>query len=131
MSAMSAVPNPSPKPHPPAAKIVPIPQRAGRKKWLIPILLVAVAAPAWFLRQRSAQPPVAANPIRTVRATRGGIQSTVRLSGSITARNFANVAAPVVQASDAGRGLVLIDLAESGSRVKEGQERAKRASLEI
>lgn len=119
MSANSAFPNPAPQP--PAAKIALMPRRAGRRKWLIPVLVVAaIAAPAWFLRQRTQQ-PLAANLVRTVRAARGGIQSTVRLSGSITARHFANIGAPLVQAPDGDRGLVLIYLPESGSFIKEGQ----------
>ena len=108
----------------PAAEIPPVPKGSGGKKRLILvlILLAAVVAPIWFVRQSTARPAATSlSLIRTVRATRGGIQSTVRLSGSILARRFANIAAPVVQASDAGRGLVLIELAESGSRIKEGQ----------
>jgi multidrug efflux pump subunit AcrA (membrane-fusion protein) len=56
-----------------------------------------------------------------VRAIRGVIQATRRLAGSITARRFMNIGAPVLQAPDTGRGLTLIFLAASGTRVKEGE----------
>jgi multidrug efflux pump subunit AcrA (membrane-fusion protein) len=56
-----------------------------------------------------------------VRATRGIIQATRRLAGSISARRFMNIGAPVLQAPDQGRGLTLIFLAASGTHVKQGQ----------
>ena len=59
--------------------------------------------------------------VSTVRATRGTIQATRRLAGSISARRFMNIGAPVLQAPDQGRGLTLIFLAASGTHVKQGQ----------
>ncbi len=64
---------------------------------------------------------MAAPAISTVRATRGVIQNTRRVAGSISARRFVNIGAPVLQAPDTGRGLTLIFLAPSGTRVKQGQ----------
>jgi len=63
-----------------------------------------------------------------VRAARGVIQATRRLAGSISARRFMNVGAPILQSPDQGRGLTLIFLAASGTRVKQGQ---LLATLEI
>ncbi|MCX6630569.1 MAG: HlyD family efflux transporter periplasmic adaptor subunit [Candidatus Solibacter sp.] len=102
-----------------------------RARWPIYILLaVLVLAAAWFLRP---QPPkaVAAPSVATIRATRGVIQTTRRLAGSITASRFINVGAPVLAAPDTGRGLTLIFLAESGTRVKQGQLIAEIDSQDI
>jgi multidrug efflux pump subunit AcrA (membrane-fusion protein) len=59
--------------------------------------------------------------VSTMRATRGIVQATRRLAGSISARRFMNIGAPVLQAPDQGRGLTLIFLAASGTHVKQGQ----------
>lgn len=92
-----------------------------RARWPIYVLLaVVVLAAAWFLRPNSRK-AVAAPSVATVRAIRGVIQNTRRLSGSITASRFVNVGAPVLQAPDTGRGLTLIFLAASGTHVKQGQ----------
>ena len=84
------------------------------------VLALAVVAAAWLLRPQPRK-TVAAPSVPTVRAARGVIQNTRRLSGSISAGRFINVGAPVLQAPDTGRGLTLIFLAESGTRVKEGE----------
>jgi multidrug resistance efflux pump len=59
--------------------------------------------------------------VATVHATRGVIRNIRRLAGSISARRFVNIGAPVLQAPDQGRGLTLIFLAASGTRVRRGQ----------
>jgi len=51
---------------------------------------------------------------------RGTIEATRRLAGSIVARRFANIAAPILRAPDQGHGMTLTFLADSGARVKEG-----------
>ena len=120
---MSASPNspwiPPEKPRHAAAKAAPGPQAPVR--WPIYALLAVMAlAAAWMLRPQ-ARKPAAAPSVSTVRAKRGVIQAARRLAGSISARRFMNIGAPVLQAPDQGRGLTLIFLAESGTRVKEGQ----------
>ena len=106
-------------PHPNRALLVRHPEPPSRWPLYVGIALVAVAA-AWWLRPRP-QKAVTAPAISTARATRGVIQNTRRLAGSISARRFANIGAPVLQAPDTGRGLTLIFLAPSGTRVKQGQ----------
>jgi biotin carboxyl carrier protein len=100
-------------------------------RWPIYVLLaLVVLAAAWVFRPLSRK-TVAAPTVVTVRATRGVIQNTRRLAGSITASRFVNVGAPVLQAPDTGRGLTLIFLAASGSHVKEGQIVAEIDSQDI
>ena len=90
-------------------------------RWPIYVLLaLVVVAAAWVLRPHPKK-TVAAPSVSTVRATRGVIQATRRLAGSISARRFMNIGAPVLQAPDQGRGLTLIFLAASGTHVKQGQ----------
>ena len=84
------------------------------------LLATVVAAGAWRLRPQLRK-AVPAPSVTTVRATRGIIRATRRLAGSISARRFMNIGAPVLQAPDQGRGLTLIFLAASGAHVKRGQ----------
>ncbi len=103
----------------PPAQPAKAPERAPR--WPIYVLLaLMVLAAAWILRPQPRKTAVAPS-VSTVRAIRGVIQTTRRLAGSITARRFMNIGAPVLQAPDTGRGLTLIFLAASGTRVKEGE----------
>jgi biotin carboxyl carrier protein len=120
---MSASPNaswiaPGRSPSVPAGPVKPL---ESPPRWPAYVLLASVvAAGAWWLRPQPRK-PVAAPPVSTVRATRGIIQATRRLAGSISARRFMNIGAPVLQAPDQGRGLTLIFLAASGTHVKQGQ----------
>ena len=120
---MSASPNTpwiSPeRPSSQTAKAIKPPE--SRTRWPLYVLLaLAVLAAAWIFRPQPAK-TAGAPSVPTVRAARGVIQNTRRLAGSITARRFVNIGAPVLQAPDTGRGLTLIFLAASGTHVKEGQ----------
>ena len=88
------------------------------------LVVLAAAAAGWFRAGRQSR-HAAAPVVRTVRAVHGSIESTRRVAGSISARRSAMVVAPILQAPDTGRGLVLTFLAESGSIVHEGQVVAK------
>ena len=130
---MSASPNspwiPPDRPQPIPANLVKPPESPSR--WPVYVLVpVFAAAGAWRLRPQSRK-PVAAPSVSTVRAIRGVIQNTRRLAGSISASRFLNVGAPVLQAPDTGRGLTLIFLAASGTRVKRGQIIAQIDSQDI
>src|SRR5689334_11047947 len=100
----------------------PAPRPAGsRFKWLFIVLLVVVAAAgAWLLlRPKQDQAKTAAQiVIRTVKVSPVAFERTIRTAGSTSARNFANIFAPMMRGPDAGRSLVLISLAKSGMLVK-------------
>ena len=99
----------------------PVPQPESPPRWPIYVLLaLIVGAAAWWLRPQPRK-TVAAPAVSTVRATRGVIQKLRRVAGSISARRFMNIGAPVLQSPDQGRGLTLTFLAASGTRVKQGQ----------
>src|SRR3954447_21294975 len=101
-----------------------------RARWLLYVLaaLTVVAAGGLFRPQPKKN---VAPSVMTVRAARGVIQNTRRLAGSISARRFVNIGAPVLQGPDTGRGLTLVFLAASGTRVKEGQIVAEIDSQDI
>ena len=96
---------------PPSAKVWPV----------VVFLTVFAAAAAWMFVQRERAKPQPIHLVRTIRAQRGSIENTLRISGSVTAERFAMISAPILQAPETGRGLVLIYLAESGSYVREGE----------
>src|SRR5205807_6947099 len=58
--------------------------------------------------------------IRTAKVTSGPIQRILRLTGATSAKTFASVAAPMMRGPDAGRALILINVATSGAVVKKG-----------
>jgi multidrug resistance efflux pump len=120
---MSAFPS-SPVTSPAAPKITPVEPlkpEAGPPRWPIFVFAaVLLLSAALYLRPSPQQRP-AAPVIPTARVYRGTIEPTRRVAGSISAGRFANVAAPVLQAPDQGRGLTLTYLAESGMRVRKGQ----------
>jgi multidrug efflux pump subunit AcrA (membrane-fusion protein) len=89
------------------------------KKLLIGTAAAALIAAAWWKRPAQPAAPVAIA-VPTARAVRGVIEPTRRIAGSIAAGRFANIAAPILHAPDQGRGLTLTYLANSGTRVKEG-----------
>jgi HlyD family secretion protein len=120
---MSAFPS-SPPSSPPEQEIAAVrstqePERPPR--WPIYVFAaVVLGVSAWFLRPRP-QVKTAAPPVPTARVHRGRIDPALRIGGSISATRFVNVAAPVLQAPDQGRGLTLTYVAQSGARVRKGQ----------
>jgi multidrug efflux pump subunit AcrA (membrane-fusion protein) len=101
--------------------VAPLSPHPGRYRWPLFIFLLAALAAAWFLRPGPGTRPAPSSTIRTARAIHGVLEKTRRVAGSIIARRFANIAAPILQAPDQGRGLTLIYLAASGSKVQEGE----------
>jgi len=122
----SPLPNSAAAPAPQRAALQPVPSGAPRRsRW--PILIFAillVAGAAWWLRPRPKKAPATAS-IPTVRVMRGNVLRTLRLSGSISAKNYVSINGPILRAPDAGRGLVLIFVPPFGSMVHKGDVVAK------
>jgi HlyD family secretion protein len=110
----------------PAPALVPVPKRRSRARtWLvlIPLGLIGLAAGAWKAVERSQNSAAQAvvSSVRTARVVRGALARTLRLTGSISAKKYASISAPVLQGPEANRELVLIQLGEPGSYVKKDQ----------
>lgn len=107
--------------------LVPAPpeERRSKRKWLILAAILAVAGIAWWaISARNQRQQAAANAgpvLRTARVATGTLVEGVRLAGTTSARNFANIVAPQMRGPDAGRALILISLVKSGAYVKKGE----------
>ncbi len=128
---MSASPNPQwlePTPHLPA-----VPPVQGKARWpyYAAAAVLAVLGAGLIFRPKAAPVPSPASTVPTIRASRGKLQETLRVAGSISAGHFSNLSAPLLQAPDTGRGLTLVFLVPSGSQVKKGQVLAEFDSQDI
>jgi HlyD family secretion protein len=126
---MSAIGNQAPLPVQEQGKTAPPSPAPGehksnRWKWLILLMIIggSIAAYELWIKPRRAQEQAAKTAVsyRTAKIVRGGIMRTLRVSGQTSARNYANVIAPLLRGPDSGRALTLQKLAKSGSHVKAG-----------
>ena len=118
---MSPLANSSAAPAPQRASLQAVPPPGpSRRRWTVAVvLIVALAGAAWYLRPQPQGDPSAVASVKTVKAVRGVLQRTLRVTGSVTARHFSNIVVPLAQAPET-RELVLISLASNGAAVKEG-----------
>jgi HlyD family secretion protein len=123
---MSPLPNSTAAAAPQRAALQPVPPGAPRRsRWpIFFVTLLLLAGAAWWLRPRPKKQSAAVS-IPTVRVIRGALQRTLRLSGSISAKNYVSVTGPILRAPDAGRGLVLIYVPPFGAMVHKGDVIAK------
>jgi HlyD family secretion protein len=125
--SLSAQPaeNPILEPQPAAGAPAPVaPEPRGRRKWLMLLIIPILAGIAWFAssRAQTTQKQQTGPVYKTAPVTAGPLRQTMRLAGSTSARDFANIVAPMLRGPDAGRALVIIYLAKSGSYVKKGDK---------
>jgi len=138
---MSSLSNSAPLPAPPSAtptpSIVPPPEPAkrGPARWLIPLVLILILGGVAYWKTRLAAKtggPIVTVP--TVTVVVADIQRSVRVTGTVAARNFASLLAPRVlgSRSNVNRGgmagalagggsdfnLVPLHLIKAGARVK-------------
>ena len=126
---MSAIVNPTPaSPQAPQPLAPPpvsaVPEKPSRKKWLwlAIVAIAAVVGVSYLLRPKSPEKQLATAPVvRTTKVVQGVLKRTVRIAGTTSAKNFANISAPMMRGPDAGRSLILIRLAKAGSYVKKGE----------
>lgn len=122
---MSAVSNPVPIRTPdPVSPVTapPKPESGFPWKWIIGVLVMAVIGWALYQSMATKQQETAALPVfKTVKATQGNIEQTVRVGGQTAARRFANITAPLLRGPETSRDLLLMKLTPSGSWVKKGQ----------
>jgi len=122
---MSAFASSAAKPAPAPERVAPPPPRPSGFRYkglLLVVLLALVAAGAWLLRPKPDPKKAAAQAVvRTFKVAPVSFERTIRAGGSTSARNFANITAPMMRGPDAGRALVLIGLAKSGAFIKKGE----------
>lgn len=121
---MSAIVNPVPAPPAqPAAAPQRESPRSNRTVWLILLGLIVAGGLGyryWTARQEAAQQAAAVVPIRTTKVVAGPLNHKVRVSGTISAREYVNVTAPRLMGPEGNRPLMLLKLVKSGTMVKKG-----------
>jgi len=136
-SLTSSAPLPAPQPEAPRPSIVPAPAPEKRHptRWLAAIvLLLLVGGLAWWKLQPAAKTGGPIVTVPTVPVVFGEIRRSVRVTGTVAARNFASLLAPRVlgSRSNVNRGgmggmlagggsdfnLILIHLVKAGAHVK-------------
>ncbi|MFN7919929.1 MAG: HlyD family efflux transporter periplasmic adaptor subunit [Bryobacteraceae bacterium] len=134
---MSALGNPRldpiPGPVPPAGAPGPVPVEPppsrGWTKWIVlGLTLVAGATGLMLWRKQDTakqqQQAVAAS-VKTAKVSQGRLTQKVRINGPTSAREYANVIAPIIRSPEAGRELILLYLVQSGAKVKKGAKIAQ------
>ena len=126
---MSAISNPTPTPAPPEiptpaapVPVAPVPAKPSKRGWWIwAVVLAAAGLVAYqFLWREKQQKPAPVVVAKTVKVSTGILERKVRLAGSTSAREYANIVAPILRGPESGRPMILEKLAPSGTRVKNG-----------
>jgi HlyD family secretion protein len=121
---MSALTNQVPAPVETPLKPVPVKppeEKSKTRRYILGGLLILIGAiAAYLVWGRPAAPQTAAPTARTAKAFVGPLEVTLRMTGTTSARDFANVITPRLQGPESRGSLTLLKLAPSGSRVKKG-----------
>jgi HlyD family secretion protein len=92
-------------------------------KWLVVLVIIIIAGWAIYARraaQQSANQSAALASIRTAKVTSGSVERWTRINGQTAAIDYANIIAPSLRGPEAGREMILMKVAKSGSFVKKG-----------
>lgn len=129
MSTYSNPLPPSASPVAPAPKpvLVPEPNSPRRPKYLLVAAIVLVAAVSvggwrYWQAQQAEQAQALLPVVRTATVQKGQLQQVVRLSGTISSRNFSNVTAPKLTGPEGNRPMIVLEMVPNGSMVKKGQK---------
>jgi multidrug efflux pump subunit AcrA (membrane-fusion protein) len=122
---MSAIGNPASSPILTPQPVAPAPEAPPwyRRWWLLLAVVVVVGGIAAYLiasRAKTPPPGAAVLVVKTVKVTSGTLEQTVRVAGQTSARNYANIIAPLLRGPDARNSLILLKLVKSGTPVKKG-----------
>ncbi len=85
------------------------------------VLLAAFGLWKFFANRAEQQQSVAAIPVKLATVAKGPLDTTLRVTGAIGARDFVNVVAPRMTGPESERPLLVMKLVSTGSLVKEGQ----------
>lgn len=122
---MSAVPNPSQPttPAPLPSKPVLVPHEPKRGPWKGLIAFVLIAALGYLGYQWLAKPATDTTvfaSVKTATVAAGPVEKVVRVTGQTSARDFANVIAPILRGPEARNSLILTTLVKPGVTVRQG-----------
>lgn len=123
MSAIgNPVPSPIQSPRVPAPAPGPEAPKRSRRLWLLILAVVVVVGgvAAYLMLSRPQAPAAPVAVVRTVKVTSGVLERTVRVAGQTSARNFANIVAPLLRGPENRNSLILLKLVSSGTPVKKG-----------
>lgn len=124
---MSAISNPAPSPPQPRTPVS-APHHPPKRKptsVLLWVLLFLLLAGAWagyefWYSPRQAQQKAVIAIAQTAKVTSGSLTRTVRLTGQTSAKNYANIIAPMLRGPEGRQPLLLLKLATAGSQVRKG-----------
>ncbi len=123
---MSAIGNSAPSPiqTPQPAAPAPAEPKRSRLWWLLALVVIVGGGglAAYLLRPQAKAPAAGAGiPVaRTVKVVSGMLERTVRVAGQTSARNYANIIAPLLRGPESRNSLILLKLVKSGTAVKKG-----------
>jgi multidrug efflux pump subunit AcrA (membrane-fusion protein) len=121
---MSALTQPIPVRAPEPLPAPPAPAKPGsRGPWKLIVFLALLGVGGYLAYQsfsKPAAPAAEVAAIRTVSVATGNLQRTTRVTGQTSAREFANVTAPLLRGPEGNRDLILMKIAPSGTIVKKG-----------
>ena len=127
LSTSTAVPHELPplREKPRLEPVAPPPKRKN-KGWIVGVvcLAAAVGIAAWVLRERVTTPAPAAAGARTATAAVGPLKRSIRVGGTVYAKDFAAIVAPRMRGGrDSNRSaLTIMEMAAAGSTVAAGQK---------
>lgn len=116
-----------PVPPAPAVKPVPVPapEKPGRSRLWLVLFVIAVAAGIgywqWTARRAAEESAATAVPVRTAKVVAGTLETTIRVGGQTSAREYASVTVPRMTGPESNRPLVILKMVPSGVMVKKGQ----------
>ena len=95
------------------------PESHKRTGLALAVLFLAVAA-GWWLWTRQGAPQMPLTTAKTVAATVGPLESTIRLNGQTSARNFYTVTAPIMRGPESRGSMIIEKMAKGGEMVRKG-----------
>lgn len=129
---MSSNPNPlpsslAPAPAAPKPVLVPTPEEPKRPAWIVwgglgLLVVLGLGGWRWWQARQDEQARALMPAIHTATAQMGNLQQVVRLSGTISSRNFINVTAPKLTGPEGNRPMIILEMVPNGSMVKKGQK---------
>jgi multidrug efflux pump subunit AcrA (membrane-fusion protein) len=121
---MSALSHPVRPQEPSSPQAVPPPARPKRPIWkpiaIIAVVIVAGAAVFKLATSSKPQGSLAIIGAKTMPVAVGNLVRELRVPGVTSARNFANLTAPIMRGPESGQPMILLQLAKAGSLVKKG-----------